>query len=222
MNQIIQNKKSEAKNTIKNNLTVYRGLDMSRKALSALFMSILLSMLLPSMSSALGTPDGLPPSMETICDSKQGAAYGLCNAYCEAMDCDDIAPHASVTACQKVSDKFTQLTGEPLPCDDICPFNDKEDYPYFFGVVNGDILLNECARDSNWIDGITGVAVWSATDTPKPNSVAGAVWITPQSLHSGGDGQRSTNGLDADQYNSCLGLLETAIYSTSGLTCRGE
>jgi hypothetical protein len=222
MNQIIQNKNDETKNTNKKFLTVYRGLDMSRKALSALFVSILLSMLLPSLSSALGTPDGLPPSMETICDSKQGAAYGLCNAYCEAMDCDDPAPHASVTACQKVSDKFTQLTGEQLPCDDICPLNDAEDYPYFFGVVNGDILLNECARDSNWIDSITGVAVWSTTYTPEPDAVAGAVWITGPGRYSGGDGQRSTIDLDVDQYHSCLGLLETAIASTSGLTCNGE
>lgn len=222
MDQIIKNKNNETKNTVATIVHLHGGLNMSRKVLSALFVSILLGMLLPSLASALGTPDGLPPPMETICDSEQGAAYGLCNAYCEAMDCDDPAPHASVTACQKVSDKYTQLTGEQLPCDDICPLNDKVDYPYFFGVVNGDILLNECARDSNWIDGITGVAVWSATDTPLPRSAAGAVWITPQGLHSGGDGQRSTNGLDAEQYNFCLGLLETAIASTSGLTCRGE
>jgi len=222
MDQLIQNIKNETKNIKKNIMQVHRGLDMSKKVLSALFVSIPLSMLLPSLASALGTPDELPPPMETICDSEQGAAYGLCNAYCEAMDCDDPAPHASLTACQKVSDKYTQLTGEQLPCDDICPLNDKADYPYFFGVVNGDILLNECARDSNWMDGITGVAVWSATDTALPGSAAGAVWITPHGLHSGGDGQRSTNGLDAEQYNFCLGLLETAIASTSGLTCRGE
>jgi hypothetical protein len=34
------------------------------------------------------TPDGLPPSQETVCSGLTGAAFGLCNAYCEAQDCD--------------------------------------------------------------------------------------------------------------------------------------
>ena len=46
----------------------------------------------------LGTPDGQPPSMETVCDGQSGAAFGLCNAYCEAMDCDSPDPQASPQA----------------------------------------------------------------------------------------------------------------------------
>ena len=39
------------------------------------------------------TPDGVPPSLETVCDAETGAAYGLCTAYCEAMDC--AVPHST-------------------------------------------------------------------------------------------------------------------------------
>src|SRR6185369_425379 len=71
-------------------------------------------------SSALGTPDGVPPSGETICAGQTGAAHGLCTAYCEAMDCDSANPQASPTACAKVAANFTRITGQgSLPCD--CP-----------------------------------------------------------------------------------------------------
>jgi len=52
------------------------------------------------------TPDGFPPSEEDICDAFSGAAFGLCNAYCEAMDCDSENPHASERACNKVLENF--------------------------------------------------------------------------------------------------------------------
>lgn len=66
------------------------------------------------------TPDLMPPSQETVCDSESGAAYGLCNAYCEAMDCESANAQASPTACTKVRDKFMNITGRPLPCE-TCP-----------------------------------------------------------------------------------------------------
>lgn len=73
------------------------------------------------------TADGQTPAEETVCDVYSGAAFGLCNAYCEAMDCellddgDDFTnPNASVNACMKVKDNFMKITGETaLPCD--CP-----------------------------------------------------------------------------------------------------
>jgi hypothetical protein len=67
----------------------------------------------------LGTPDGIPPAFETICDGQTGAAHGLCTAYCEAMDCDSPKPHASAQACAKIANNFVRITGQPLPCD--CP-----------------------------------------------------------------------------------------------------
>lgn len=68
------------------------------------------------------TPDGETPSVETVCDGQVGAAFGLCNAYCEAMDCDYITPQASEKACTRVLDRFVQLTGDVPPCDAVAAF----------------------------------------------------------------------------------------------------
>ncbi|HEX5717893.1 MAG TPA: hypothetical protein VF179_17170 [Thermoanaerobaculia bacterium] len=96
------------------------------------------------------TPDGLPPALETICDMEQGAAYGLCNAYCEAMDCElandgdpGTEPKASATACSKVRDKYQQTTGRDLPCEVTCPCN-APGFPIFPDFVSGQIPIGEC------------------------------------------------------------------------------
>jgi hypothetical protein len=68
---------------------------------------------------AAQTSDGVTPAEETACNGQTGAAYGLCTSFCEAMDCDSTAPAASPTACNKVYDKFLQLTGAAPPCS--CP-----------------------------------------------------------------------------------------------------
>ena len=75
------------------------------------------AMVLGMGSAALAqTPDGEPPSVETVCDELAGAAFGLCNAYCEAMDCDSVEAQASPTACEKVASKFEKITGAVPPC----------------------------------------------------------------------------------------------------------
>jgi hypothetical protein len=63
-----------------------------------------------------------------VCDMETGAAYGLCNAYCEAMDCElsndsdpGTEPKASATACSKVRTKFQNITGHDVPCEVSCP-----------------------------------------------------------------------------------------------------
>jgi len=53
----------------------------------------------------------------TVCDGESGRAKGLCNAYCEALDCD-WNPSASGRACDAVKSNFTKLTGRSeLPCE---------------------------------------------------------------------------------------------------------
>ena len=56
-----------------------------------------------------------------MCDLLSGAAFGLCNAYCEAMDCellddgdDTTFPNASEQACLQVKDSFIRITGEVM------------------------------------------------------------------------------------------------------------
>jgi hypothetical protein len=72
--------------------------------------------LAPAVSSAK-TPDGMPPSQETVCSGFHGAAFGLCNAYCEAQDCD-VHPRPS---CEHLLHNFRKITGMPaFPCDFRC------------------------------------------------------------------------------------------------------
>jgi len=65
------------------------------------------------------TPDGETPAEETVCGDLVGAAFGLCNAYCEAMDCDSDEPQASVKTCEKVLDNFEKQTDGmvDMPCE---------------------------------------------------------------------------------------------------------
>jgi len=80
----------------------------------------LLALCAPALAGAK-TPDGQPPSVETVCDGYHGAAFGLCNAYCEAMDCDFDPHHAADPACTRVRDHFLRITGEAaMPCEG-CP-----------------------------------------------------------------------------------------------------
>ena len=83
-----------------------------------LFAFALLTALAPSPALAQ-TPDGDPPAVEEVCAEEAGAAFGLCNAYCEAMDCElgfEEAPYpdASENACLKVEARYLQITGRVL------------------------------------------------------------------------------------------------------------
>ena len=48
---------------------------------------------------------------ESVCANQSGAAFGLCNAYYEAMDCDSAEPLALGTACARVAENFQKITG---------------------------------------------------------------------------------------------------------------
>jgi hypothetical protein len=46
------------------------------------------------------------------------SAWGLCHAYCEALDCDGDEPRASRRACERVARNFERRTdGDALPCE---------------------------------------------------------------------------------------------------------
>jgi hypothetical protein len=63
-----------------------------------------------------------PPAEGSVCDNLSGAVWGLCNAYCETMDCDSESAAASPQACSKVLESFTKHSDEPIPCAPVeCP-----------------------------------------------------------------------------------------------------
>ncbi len=88
------------------------------------------------------TPDGQTPSRETVCDNERGAAYGLCNAYCEAMDCTDPNQRASNQGCESVKNNFEKKTGRPLPCLMTCPCPGLLDL--FADIVSGEVTVASC------------------------------------------------------------------------------
>ena len=181
------------------------------KSLSVLFFVVtLLGMLLPSLASALGTPDGLPPPMEHICDAEKGAAYGLCNAFCQAMDCDSDTPSASENACQKVANKFMNITGRQVPCSEpSCPMFLREDFPIFNGLVSGEVSVNDC-QILHWPQCGDGLIVTGAFGSS-------GVWYSnflpngPFCENSGGEDELPPSPLNDDQYSACKSMLEGVI-----------
>ena len=59
------------------------------------------------------TADGTTPADELFCDDNfDGQLRGLCNAFCEAMDCDSLNAQASANACIKMEEKIAPLLEE--------------------------------------------------------------------------------------------------------------
>ena len=99
----------------------------------------------------------MPVLAQDACEGQTGAAFGLCNAYCEAMDCDSDDPQASDQACVHVLDNFVKLTGTEIPpcsgglpqqgesCVDSIPgyqFNQGEGLPYGCDVYDTAMSCN--------------------------------------------------------------------------------
>ena len=127
-----------------------------RKLLFTLSLALLVSW---TGAASAKTPDGLPPSVETVCDNETGAAFGLCNAYCEAMDCDSGAPQASQKACDKVRDNFVKQTGEAPPCD--CPCVTQ--YPGFIETLNSITSQDTCFHGPSFLFGPNAALLTTTT-----------------------------------------------------------
>ena len=89
------------------------------------------------------TPDGKPPSVETVCDNEKGVLFGLCNAYCEAQDCTDPNQHSSNTACQQLIKNWNKHSeGRPFPCETTCPCADMLEL--FAKIETNQIQVQQC------------------------------------------------------------------------------
>ena len=117
------------------------------------------------------TPDGETPAEETVCDSETGAAYGLCNAYCEAMDCESDEPAASETACTKVQSKFLNITGRDLPCEAAasCPCAANSEWQ---AVLGGNVI--QCEVEEGFVGVATNIGIASAGSDPTVGAFCGA------------------------------------------------
>lgn len=143
------------------------------------------------------TPDGETPADEGVCDGEKGAAFGLCNAYCEAMDCDSDNPNANQKACDKVKANYERITGGSLPCDLFCPCFTAEEL-LALGPVS------ECGEN---IPGFPDLAGWAAqngiacsgTDCTGPDLACGYVNLD--------NGIFRTEVVDADTDADCRTII---------------
>ena len=112
------------------------------------------------------TPDGQTPSRETVCDNEQGAAYGLCTAYCEAMDCGDPNQRASDNGCEAVRRNFEKKTGRPIPCAVQCPCPGLLEV--FNRIVSGAVGVRRCVADDNLLVVLTDDGEMAVIDDGPP------------------------------------------------------
>jgi hypothetical protein len=104
----------------------------------------LLGLALGAPAAWAQTPDEETPAVEDACDGFSGKIYGLCNAYCEAMDCDADEPQASDQACTRVFDKIVAANEGPFP---FCGDQDGDGVPN--GVDNCPAVANPAQDDAN-------------------------------------------------------------------------
>lgn len=161
-------------------------------------LTLAFALLLLSTGAALAsTPDGKPPSEETVCDNETGAAFGLCNAYCEAMDCDSNNPQASANACSKVRTKFQNITGRDLPCEaPACPCNNPAVNQLFADTVAGLTTITSCTQHF-------GGAVVEAAGSNVGSIPFGVAWTC-------GEGFPFGVQITAEQGAVCAQLLQAA------------
>lgn len=109
----------------------------------------------------------------TVCDEANliGAAYGACNVYCEALNCDGLRPNGPASSCERALDRFMELTGELPPCEPVCPCAAAWRAADFFPESP---TLNECLVELNeagfahlhaeLIDQATGSSAYASVD----------------------------------------------------------
>ncbi|MGD2063691.1 MAG: hypothetical protein PVF51_08940 [Nitrospirota bacterium] len=165
------------------------------RTLSAATFAALLSALAPMHAIA---------QTEDVCASETGAAYGLCTAYCEAMDCDGVEPNANETACGKVYDNFVDRTGYAPPCavpPVICPCD---------GIAAWDDVIDGTTPITNCLTASDGVL--EATQTTNNYPV-----FSGRCIDSDCNPRQGSDSVPLDGENVC-GVV---VFSGAGTTALG-
>ena len=155
-----------------------------------IFLALIL-ILIPTATGAQ-TPDGQTPVEETYCDQYSGRKFGICNAWYEAMDCNNPAHKAS--ACDNLKAMLDDLSVDTSPSGDIttpCPcFGD---------------LTEEGFTESTDCSGVNDGLI---KDTSN-GSVLTVQAIASASFNAciGVDGQPQLN-ISLDEATTCVSLIE--------------
>jgi hypothetical protein len=132
------------------------------------------------------TPDGIPADEETICDDAglTGSAWDLCNAYCQAQDCDLIDPDAGdrpKKSCEMLRKNYAKHTGtNVMPCDIVaCAICGDPDPCFQQGTLG--VCQEMMSYQCDAIDGSLNVGEYPCDVVTIPADVApGCSQIPPQ------------------------------------------
>jgi len=112
------------------------------------------------------TPEAQWPFLDTVCDDQTGAAFGLCLAYCEAMECDlgndlidDTHPNAPTNACERVRGVYQRIVGEDVPCECPC-WNDADILPVWGEYLRGEAEAFGCLLDADVCTNVGAPTEW--------------------------------------------------------------
>ena len=171
-------------------LSLYEVSEMKITVTKIIFLALTL-ILIPTATEAQ-TPDGDTPAKETYCDEYSGRAYGICNAWYEAMDCDDPAHKAS--ACDNLKAMLDDLAVDTSPSGETttpCPcFGDLSDEG-FTENTDCSIVNTGLIKDTSSGSVLTVQAIASASF----NACIGV------------DGQPQLT-ISLDEATTCVGLIE--------------
>ena len=135
---------------------------MMRVVLRTAFLTVALAALglFASPAHAQRTGDHIVPSIETVCDGDP-YSFGLCNAYCEALDCESPTPLGTPRACSNLLRNYKKKSGgAPPPCACPCAFN----------LVPAIAALQDENTDGSPYD-VDGADVFCNTTDPHGNTV---------------------------------------------------
>lgn len=184
--------------------------------------------LICSVPATAQTPDGLTPAVETVCDDLIGytpGLYGLCVAYCEAHDADDL-PELDVPN-RNILRNYEMLRGDSgpeMPCLDLEPEVPQVTCPCWTADKLLTVMPPETKIDTNFLhacdnspkqavlenidNGLTDIGKFKtpaiqliAADTEAiycrviDSSYGGGPWTTPLEI------------INTDELQSCQALL---------------
>lgn len=155
------------------------------------------------------------------CDGLSGNAYGLCNAYCEAMDCDDPEHNASAKACDRVFMNFVDETGTAPPCNP-CPCVNEANFPIFTDFEDGTTQIFSCMIESDTatglftvtVNGLSGDFAFAGKDATGGTVEAGCFAVDP-----GGNEDELDLDANPQQAEACANLLVAAAEEWPGIVC---
>lgn len=148
---------------------------------------------------------------EDFCEGQVGAAYGLCNAYCNSLKCESEEHQASERACDALYDNYYRCTGEEPPCVVItCPCFTAEELIRVFADV--ECILNFDIRDNSteqWMKLVYNIRLdyaWVGNYPSFPyGEFVGCGLLADSEVH--------VTDLSEEEILSCLDLLEN--YATN-------